>query len=310
LVFSVIIYVNKKYLLPGDEIIETGDIATLSEIIDWGIVDIDVPKLWTKNKGENISIMVCDTGIIDHEDLKENTDFEKAKSFINDEDYIDHQGHGTCVAGVISAKDSGFGIVGVAPNSKIIPVKALSNKGFGNNDSLENCLRYAIKIKPDIVNMSLGGKSPQGEVFHNLLKELYKLNIPVICAIGNYGEKYSCFPAEYPETISVASFRKDRTISNFSSRSISTDFALPGENILTTSLNNQYSIVNGTSFAAPFLSGLIAIILSEGKKKNIQYTIEQLKNILIQSCDDYGPVGKDIFFGNGIVNINKLNTLF
>ena len=310
MVFSVIIYVNKKYLLPGDEIIETGDIATLSEIIDWGIVDIDVPKLWTKNKGENISIMVCDTGIIDHEDLKENTDFEKAKSFINDEDYIDHQGHGTCVAGVISAKDSGFGIVGVAPNSKIIPVKALSNKGFGNNDSLENCLRYAIKIKPDIVNMSLGGKYPQGEVFHNLLKELYKLNIPVICAIGNYGEKYSCFPAEYPETISVAAFRKDRNISNFSSRSSSTDFALPGENILTTSLNNQYSIVNGTSFAAPFLSGLIAIILSEGKKKNIQYTVEQLKNILIQSCDDYGPVGKDIFFGNGIININKLNTLF
>ena len=45
--------------------------STLSEIIDWGIIDIEVPKLWDKNKGDNISIMVCDTGIIDHEDLKD-----------------------------------------------------------------------------------------------------------------------------------------------------------------------------------------------------------------------------------------------
>lgn len=301
---------KKNFLLPGDEIIETGDVATLSDIVDWGVIDIDVPKLWNKNKGDNISIMVCDTGIIDHEDLKDNIDFDKARSFIRNEDYIDHQGHGTSVAGVISAKDSGFGIVGVAPNSKIIPVKTLSNKGFGNNISLENSLRYAIEIKPDIVNMSLGGKSPQGQIFHDLLKELYKLNIPVVCAMGNYGENYSCFPANYPETIGVASFKKDRNISTFSSRGQDTDFALPGENILTTNLNNQYSIVNGTSFAAPFLSGLIAIILSEGKKKNIQYTIEQLKNILIQSCDDYGSAGKDNLFGYGIININKLNNLF
>jgi subtilisin family serine protease len=301
--------VSKKYLLPGDEIIETGDIVTLSDIIDWGIIDIDVPKLWDKNKGENISIMVCDTGIIDHEDLKNNIDFDKARSFIKNEDYIDHQGHGTSVAGVIAAKDSGFGVIGVAPHSKIIPVKTLSNKGFANNNSLESSLRYALEIKPDIVNMSLGGKHPQGEVFHQLVKELYKINIPVICAMGNYGEDYSCYPANYSETIGVTSYRKDRSISNFSSRSIEADFALPGENILTTALNNQYSIVNGTSFAAPFLSGLVTIILSEAKKKNINYTIDQLKNILIQSSEDHGPAGKDNLFGYGIININKLNNL-
>jgi minor extracellular protease Epr len=301
--------VIKKYLLPGDQIIETGDIVTLSDIIDWGVIDIDVPKLWNKNKGENISVMVCDTGIIDHEDLKDNIDFDKAKSFIKNEDYIDHQGHGTSVAGVIAAKDSGFGVIGVAPHSKIIPVKTLSNKGFAYNNSLESSLRYALEIKPDIVNMSLGGKSPQGPVFHDLIKELYKINIPVICAMGNYGENYSCFPADYPETIGVTSYKKDRNISNFSSRSVDADFALPGENILTTTLNNQYSIVNGTSFAAPFLSGLVAIILSEAKKKNINYTIDQLKNILIQSCEDYGPAGKDNLFGYGILNISKLDAL-
>ena len=300
---------KENLLLPGDEIKYTGNIQTLSDIIDWGIVDFDVPKLWNKNKGENISIMVCDTGIIDHEDLKGNIDFDKAMSFIKNEDYIDFQGHGTCVAGVIAAKDSGFGVVGVAPKSKIIPVKSLSNKGFTDNESLEKTLEYAIKIKPDIVNMSLGGQYPQTHFFHNLLQELYNLNIPVVCAMGNYGENYSCFPADYSETIGVTSYKKDRNISDFSSRSDNADFALPGEDILTTNLNNQYSIVNGTSFAAPFLSGLIAIILSEAKKKDLTLNIESLKQLLIQTCDDYGQSGKDRLFGYGIINVNKLNNL-
>jgi minor extracellular protease Epr len=300
---------QNNFLLPGDEVIETGEIQTLSDTIDWGVIDFEMPKLWKKNKGENINIMVCDTGISDHEDLKNNVDYSKAISFVRNEDYIDCGGHGTCVAGVIAAQESGFGIVGVAPNSKIIPVKVLSNKGFSNGDSLERALSYALSIKPDIINMSLGSKSPQGETFHNLIKELYKLNIPIVCAMGNYGEKYSCFPADYTETIGVTSYKKDRNISDFSSRSNDADFALPGENILTTNINNQYSIVNGTSFSAPFLSGLIAIILSEAKKKNITYTIPQIKNILIQSCKDYGESGKDRLYGYGIIDVNSLNNL-
>lgn len=301
---------QENFLLPDDKVIETGDIQTLSDIIDWGIIDFDVPKLWVKNKGENVNVMVCDTGISDHEDLKNNIDYDKAKSFIDNEDYIDYQGHGTCVAGVIAAQESGFGVVGVAPNVKIIPVKSLSNKGFTGNISLEKTLNYALEIKPDIINMSLGGRYQQSNLFHDLLKELYKLNIPVICAMGNYGEKYSCFPADYIETIGVTSYNKDRNISNFSSRSNDADFALPGENILTTNINNQYSIVNGTSFSAPFLSGLIAIIISEAKKKNITYTIPQIKDILIQSCKDYGDTGKDRVFGYGIIDVNNLEKLF
>jgi minor extracellular protease Epr len=301
---------KKKLLLPGDEIKFTGDIQTLSDIIDWGIIDFDVPTLWTKNKGENISVMVCDTGIAEHEDLKDNIDYDRAASFVDNEDYIDHQGHGTCVAGVIAAKESGFGIIGVAPNSKIIPVKSLSNKGFATKQSLEKSLEYAIKIKPDIVNMSLGGNHQQSELFHNFLKELEKLNIPVVCAMGNYGDKYSCFPANYPETIAATSYKKGREISNFSSRSDNADFALPGEDILTTNLSNQYSIVNGTSFAAPFLSGLIAIILSESKKNNRHLTVQNIKELLIQSCKDYGPTGRDKYFGHGIIDVNLLNNLF
>lgn len=296
-------------LLPKDEIIDVGNIQTLSEIVDWGLIDFATEILWQKNKGENINVMVCDTGYADHEDLKDNIIYDKAISFIANEDYVDHQGHGTAVAGVIAAKDSGYGTVGVAPHSKIIPVKVLSNQGFVNGNSLEDGLEYALKIKPDIINMSLGGQYPLSQKFHDLLKEIYNLNIPIICAMGNYGDKYSCYPAEYMETIGVTSYKKDRLISDFSSRSTDADFALPGEKILTTSLSNKYAIVNGTSFSSPFLSGIIAIIISEYKKKNIPYTSESIKNLLIQSCKDYGPSGKDNMYGYGIIDANVLKNL-
>lgn len=301
---------TENVLLPY-EVVESGDLATLSETIDWGVIDFAVPELWKKNKGSNVTVMVCDTGISEHEDLNENILFEKSKSFVEGEDFKDAQGHGTSVAGVIAAKDSGFGVIGVSPRSKIIPVKVLSNSGLlKTHNALENALRYAKDVKPDIINMSLGGPRPQSSDFHNLIKDLYNLNIPIVCAMGNSGDKYSCFPAEYLETIGVTSYKKDRNISNFSSRSNDADFALPGENILTTSLNNKYSIVNGTSFAAPFLAGIVAIIISEYKKQKKTYTIQDIKNILIKSSRDYGPSGKDKYFGHGIIDVNVLKNLF
>lgn len=301
---------RNNLFLPEDEIIEIGDIQTLSDTIDWGIIDFDIPKLWNKNKGDDITIMVCDTGIINHQDLDSNILYEKATSFVENEDYIDVQGHGTAVAGVISAKESGFGIVGVAPKSKIIPVKVLPSSGFSRgNNALEKALEYALHIKPDIINLSLGSKKPQSDLCYEYIKYLYDLNIPIVCAMGNFGENYSCYPAEYPETIGVTSYNQKRNISDFSSRSGDADFALPGENILTTYLNNQYSIVKGTSFAAPFLSGIIAIIICEAKKKNIKYTIEQIKNLLQKSCKDYGIEGKDNSFGHGIIDVSILNNL-
>lgn len=301
---------QENFLPPDDKIIEIGSIQTLSEIVDWGLVDFAAPELWKKNKGENTTVMICDTGITDHEDLKDNILQRRTRSLIPDESYIDGQGHGTAVAGVIAARESGFGIIGVAPKCQIIPVKVLSNNGFLKSMSiLENALKYAKLIRPDVVNMSLGGRSKLSPLFHKLLKDLNRLNIPVVCAMGNSGDNFSCYPAEYEESIGVTSYKKERIISNFSSRSLNADFALPGENILTTSLNNNYSVVSGTSFSAPFLSGVIAIIISEFKKRNFKYTVKDIKDILINSCKDYGPVGKDKYYGYGIIDVNVLNNL-
>jgi minor extracellular protease Epr len=295
---------------PDDKILEIGDINLLSEVIDWGLIDFSVPDLWKYNKGDNITILVADSGMSKHIDLNDNILFDKSISCVEGEDLEDISGHGTMVGGVIAAKDSGYGIVGVAPNAKIIAVKVFKNGHIGDEKAIEKMLRYACQIKPDIVNLSFGGPrklTERCEFYINTL--VNEFNIPVVCAMGNYGANYSCFPAEYPSTFGVTSYNKERLISSFSSRSSNADFALPGENILTTSLNNQYAIVNGTSFASPFLCGIIAIILSHAKKINKIFTVSKIKNLLINSSKDYGPSGKDSLYGYGIINSTCLLNL-
>lgn len=293
--------------IPSSNIVEIGDLQTLSETIDWGLIDFAIPNLWTKTKGENITVMVVDTGISHHEDLEENILWDKGISFVNGESIIDGNGHGTMVAGVICAKDSNFGVVGVAPKTKIIPVKVLSNSGRMNQaDALEKTLEYAMQVKPDIINMSLGSRYRLSGKFEMLLRRVHAMHIPVVCAMGNSGSHYDCYPAKYKTTFGVTSYNKNKQVSNFSSRSLDADFALPGENILTTTLNNNYSIANGTSFAAPFLSGIIALILSNAKNKNIFYNVFRLKKLLITNTIDIDKKGKDPVSGYGIINTRSL----
>ncbi len=300
---------NISSWLLDSEVIKVGTLEILSETIDWGLIDIAIPRLWEKTRGDNISIMVVDTGISEHSDLNDNILFDLCRSFIPEEDTKDLTGHGTSVAGVIAAKDSEFGIVGVAPNSKIIAVKVMSKVNKNIIKSIEQALAYAKEVKPDIINMSLGSSARLSSHCEILIQELYDMNIPIVCAIGNSGDKYSCFPANYPQTFSASSYSKNRDISNFSSRGDDCDFALPGEQILTTSLNNQYAIVKGTSFAAPFLSGIIALILSNWKKNNKNYSIQELKDFLIKNTSDHGPTGKDKMYGYGIINSESLEKM-
>lgn len=296
-------------LLSPKEVIETGSLENLSDKVDWGLIDIAVPELWKKTKGDNVKVLIIDTGISEHPDLKNNILIDLCRSFVPNEDIYDINGHGTMVAGIIAAKDNNYGIIGAAPNSKIISIKVISKINLNISLAIEKALEYAKEIKPDVINMSLGGVQKLSTISENLIKDLYKMNIPIVCALGNSGKNYSCYPANYSETFAVASYNKDKSISNFSSRSPNADFALPGEEILTTSLNNQFAIVKGTSFATPFLTGIICLIISVWKKNNKNYTVEDLKNFLIKNIIDIGPSGKDEMYGYGIINARMLKNL-
>lgn len=214
--------------------------------------------------------------------------------------------------GIIGARDNDIGMVGVAPKCKIITVKVLGSDGTGDLNGITKALKYAIKVKPNIINMSLG-TSENNPVIHELIKKLYELNIPIISAAGNDGKKDSVnYPAAYPETICVTAYDKNGKPAKFNSTGKETEFSAPGVDIYSTWLENKYSLLSGTSMATPFMTGLVALLLSKHIKqeadtgKNDCKTIEQIREHLLKYADNKGIVGHDDNWGYGVIDPVKL----
>jgi len=170
-----------------------------------------------------------------------------------------------------------------------------------------NALNYALKIKPDIINMSLGSEFPMSGV-HELIKKLVANNTIIVCSAGNNGENKMLYPAQYDEVIAVGSYSDSvlKNRSEFSSWGATLDIMAPGDKILSTYLNNGYSILSGSSMASPVISGIVALLLSYHKSLGKTLTVEQVKNLLYANCIDLGDKGKDLQYGWGIIDPNRL----
>ena len=315
--------------LPPFEIEEVLDIYnrdTVNQTIGWGLIQSRVPDAWLHSEGEGIKIMVIDTGKPEHEDISpyyqenKNENFivktysiknDLDKNFVDGENIYDQNGHHTHCAGIICARNNQKGMVGVAPKSEIISVKALDKNGRGSSSNLLKSLEYALEIKPDIVSMSLGSSRSDPRI-KKVIKELYNANIPVVCAAGNSGSLGVNFPAAYEETISVGAYDKNGKIAGFSSKGPEVDWAAPGVSIYSTFINNSYAKLNGTSMACPFIAGVIALMLAKHRKMesmgryNNCKTVEEIKSHLLRCTNDKGSIGKDDSWGFGVIDINKL----
>lgn len=290
--------------LPRYEIHDVGSAQALSQIYPQNIRDLNIPKIWKTTKGKGVTVMVLDTGCpVDHPDLMRNIDLSKCRSFIEGEDIFDYQGHSTHCSGTIGAIDNTEGIVGIAPEVTIITGKVLDRNGRSQKDSVLKGLQYCLKTNVDVVNLSLGGTSPMPEV-HEIIKELTRRNIVVVCAAGNNGENNILYPAKYEEVVTVGSYSdtilKDR--SKFSSWGKELDIMAPGDKILSTYLNKGYGVLSGTSMAAPVVSGVVALIIAKFKRENKVLTVDDIKKMLYSTALDVGKTGHDEDSGWGIIN--------
>jgi len=302
---------NNNVKLPPFEV--THVVSSLSQVTGWGIHQLNVPKTWSITKGAGICVMVIDTGYCDHSDLDGAMDGKASRSFLNYEtEKLDLNGHSSHCCGIIGARDNSSGMVGVAPECTIITCKVLGKDGTGDNNAVNDALRYAIQTKPDVISMSLGSSYYYAEQ-HNLIKELYKLNIPIIAAAGNDGRSGAVnYPGKYPETICVTAFDDKGRPARFNSTGDTVDFSAPGVDIYSTFLNNQYAKLSGTSMATPFIAGLVALLIAKHKKQELEtgendcVTVPQIKEHLVKYADDKGIVGKDSTWGYGVIDPLKL----
>jgi subtilisin family serine protease len=285
------------------------ELSSLSQRIDWGLKQLNVPATWKITKGDGITAMVIDTGHPVHPDIGDNA--IPGKNCIPGEPIEDENGHHSHCTGIICAKDNGIGMVGVAPEANSISVKALAKNGSGSYTGLCDALDYAIKMKPDVVSMSLGGSTANKQM-HDRIKKLYEMNIPVVCAAGNSGLGGVGYPAAYEETIAIGAYDKNGKIAYFSSVGDKVEWAAPGVNIYSTYLNNGYASLSGTSMACPFITGVICLMLAKHRKQekatgmNDCKTVAQIREHLLKYTHDKGAVGKDWSWGYGVIDVEKL----
>jgi subtilisin family serine protease len=234
---------------------------------------------------------------------------------------LDNNGHGTFVAGIIAAQTHDvIGIAGVNPWARILPVKVTDFDNKGDHLHLAQGIYYAAEMGARVINVSVGGKKlPRGEQY--AIDFAVKKGALVVVAAGNDGIDIADFsPAGINSVITVAATDDADKRAAFSNHGVKVDISAPGVDILSlrargTDLMALYDKaykpganvvgqdgmhyrLSGTSFAAPFVSGVASLILSIDPSLKP----EQVKRMILQSTRDLETPGHDETTGYGLLD--------
>lgn len=257
---------------------------------DTDLNSIYAPEAWNAGiTGEGVVVAVIDSGVDrQHSDLVGqtwvNTDEIAGDGIDNDRngfvddvhgwdfaaddnDPMDENGHGTHVAGIIASARNRFGATGIAYDAKIMSIRVLDQNGDGGFKELAQGIYYAVDNGADVINLSIGGEynySVRAAIAYANSKGVF-----VSTAAGNGGLDMPLYPARHSaalsNTLSVGAHNRADAhawFSNYVGQSGAVQVDAPGVNVFSTLPNNRYGRYSGTSSAAPFVSGLAALVLS------------------------------------------------
>lgn len=262
--------------------------------LQWHINRIHLDDAWNITKGNpNIKVAIIDTGVdASHSDLGYTVN--DGYSQIDTTNGVNYTSvpnahispvhfHGTFVAGVLGAKTNNTtGIAGVSGGNHskgitIIPY-CVGNSSSFTTYSIDDAILDAVDKGVKVINISLS--IPHSTDIDAAIEDAYSNNVVIVCASGNNYPYNVSYPASHEKTIAVGATNKNNQRASFSHYGTGLDLVAPGDSIYSTYLNNTYDTYPGTSFAAPQVAGVAALMLSV----NPNLTPSQIKNILINSC--------------------------
>ncbi len=282
------------------------------ENLGWHITDFSIESIWKKGlKGSGVKIAILDSGIVhEHEDFDYNKiqeiDFTRSKYGALD---THPDRHGSHVAGIIAAQRNGVGIAGISPESDLFIGKVIGDNHLTDISALEYALYHSIYVwDVDIINCSVLFRNCNDKI-HKLIKEAALLNKVVICASGNRSASALGqtdyigtldYPAAYQETIAVGAINENKRLYGGNSKGTLIDFVAPGEKI--KSIGNQpnhYHTLNGSSFAAPFVSGVLSLMWPTITQKSLNIT--EIKELIAVSAEKFKGQNDRIKYGYGLI---------
>lgn len=299
----------------------------ISDLKDKGRSSMFLKEAKVYSKGDqSIKIAILDTGVdVEHPELKHA--IEKSVDFVNmvgldstdfigdylgrDEDATDEQGHGSGVAGQIIGKGINMP-EGVVPDCKILAVRVLATMvmpdgtrvGAGLIDNINSGIKWAVDNGADIINMSLGVRHENGGLPHeDVIKYALSKGVIIVAAAGNDGTNDKYYPGALPGVIAVGAVDENDKPAAFSSYGAHVSIAAPGVDIVSTSKNHSYSISSGTSQAAPFIAGGVALMLSYAKSLRRKLSISEVTAILKNTADKPDNRFRNDKTGHGRINM-------
>jgi len=221
-----------------------------------------------------------------------------------DNDPMDENGHGTYMGGIAGAEVNNVtGIAGVAPNVKILILRAFDPSGFGEEDDVAAAILYAVQMGAKVISMSFGDNA-FSLVLRDVIRFAYAQGTVLVGSSGNSGSTAPHYPSGYSEVISVGNSTIDDFVAGNSNYGSTLDLVAPGSSIITTARNNNYASISGTSAATPHVAATAALILSLQ-----HFTNEEVKQIIKSTTDDIGEPGWDLRSGAGRLNLFRALTI-
>ncbi len=269
----------------------------------WALPFINACSTWEHTKGNpDIRVAIIDEGIdMSHQEFTNSYFYEPSYDCALDLEVNSFYGsHGTNVVGVISSNHNAGEIAGIAPNVTIMPISyPFIDKAEDSPARLASGISWAVRNGADIINCSWGGgKERYNKVYTAILEEAILTAIEkgrnnkgciLVFASGNSATSTSTGPINYPgcftpEILVVGSNSSNYKRTNLSCYGAELDLVAPGSSISTIDIENSYVTTTGTSFAAPYVSGIAALILSI----NPDLTGEEVVNIIETTAKKQG----------------------